>query len=379
MYLITPEDRACFRRCRRQWDFAARSRRNLEPRSATPGSDLERALVEALAVYYFPGMWDWDRRVVLPLVRQGFERALSRGSAPDRGWEEGLALGLGLLEEYFEWAPGVDRFSPVLIEAEYEVTVEDPGCPGQGLVTPGGDAVRYRGKIDLLAVDRHDEYWIFRHRLVEGDWAPVEALLADDGLLTACWAWEQFYPGMAVAGTVDNEIRLSGPDPEGARARRLGVGFSRGLPGGRRGPVRQHEPSGGGRSIPQHQRVATRVRRPSPGPRIEREEAGRFRRTWIRRTRQEVAGAGRQLGTEAADMIRPDLVPYPSPSEAVCPFCSYLPLCAVVSAGQDPEPLLRTSYRVRPPDRLQEGRLGGGAWSMGRGAAPPRMGSNGRS
>jgi len=44
-----------------------------------------------------------------------------------------------------------------------------------------------------------------------------------------------------------------------------------------------------------------------------------------------------------------------------------------MQAGQDPGPLLRTAYRQRAPDNLTEGRLGGGAWGMGRGAAPPRF------
>lgn len=73
--VISPADRASFRRCRRQWDFAARPRRNLEPLAARP--DLERAVRDTLAVYYFPGMWDWDPSITRPLVVQGLERALA--------------------------------------------------------------------------------------------------------------------------------------------------------------------------------------------------------------------------------------------------------------------------------------------------------------
>jgi hypothetical protein len=53
-------------------------RQDLEPvrRPALP--DLDRAVRDALAVYYFPGMWDWDRAVRLPLVGQELERALDR-------------------------------------------------------------------------------------------------------------------------------------------------------------------------------------------------------------------------------------------------------------------------------------------------------------
>ena len=66
--LVTPADRASLRRCRRQWDFGARCRRNLEAAERPAGPDLAAALREALAVYYFPGMWDWQRSITLPLV-----------------------------------------------------------------------------------------------------------------------------------------------------------------------------------------------------------------------------------------------------------------------------------------------------------------------
>ncbi len=65
---------------------------------------------------------------------------------------------------------------------------------------------------------------------------------------------------------------------------------------------------------------------------------------------------------------------YPEPSLDNCPACEFLDPCLAMFAGQDPEPLLASSYRDRPPDLPLEGRLGGGAWGVGRGAAPPRFG-----
>lgn len=56
-YRITAEDRAAFKRCRRQWDLASPSRRDLEP-AADPPPDVAAALRDALAVYYYPGTWD---------------------------------------------------------------------------------------------------------------------------------------------------------------------------------------------------------------------------------------------------------------------------------------------------------------------------------
>jgi hypothetical protein len=67
---VTEAERASFLRCRRQWDFQAGMRQNLEPQDRPTAPDLDRAIRDALAVYYFPGMWDWDRRVRLPLVGQ---------------------------------------------------------------------------------------------------------------------------------------------------------------------------------------------------------------------------------------------------------------------------------------------------------------------
>ena len=123
-YRFTPADRAAFKRCRRQWDFGARERQNLEPVEAVAGPDLELAVRDALAVYYFPGMWDWPRSVVLPLVLQGLARSIGRQPGPGA---DALAAGEALLRRYFDWAPGVDRFSPIQVECSFEVNLPDPG------------------------------------------------------------------------------------------------------------------------------------------------------------------------------------------------------------------------------------------------------------
>jgi hypothetical protein len=283
--LVTAADRASFHRCRRQWDLGAEMRQDLEPvrRPAIP--DLDRAVRDALAVYYFPGMWDWDRGVRLPLIGQELERALARqrqradaeagndagNDADAEAWPEALDQGHALLARYLEWTPGADRFAPVLVETDFEVNVLDPAEPNAALVAGSGEPVRYTGRIDMMAVDEHDAYWIVRHRVVDADWPSTEQLVADEESLAACWAWEQFYLGMAIAGTIFNELRLS-PAPESSpqvgqhqQRHQQGRQRRRGRQQGRwrkgwpwrqaRSPaalpaVRQHEPSGGGRSIP---------------------------------------------------------------------------------------------------------------------------------
>src|ERR671918_37910 len=175
-FVLRPSDRLCFRRCRRPWAFGSRLRRNLEPAPTPFAPDLEQALRDALAVYYFPGMWEWDRSVVRPLVAQELDG------------------------HYLEWAPSVDRFWPVRVATDFDVQVPDWRAPGQDLVSPAGEPIRYQGRVDMLVVDEHDAYWVVRHRLARDRFSDFDLLALDDGLVAAGWAWEIFYLGMRVAG-----------------------------------------------------------------------------------------------------------------------------------------------------------------------------------
>jgi hypothetical protein len=377
--LITAADRTSFERCRRQWDFGAGTRQDLEPVSRPGLPDLDRAVRDALAIYYFPGMWDWDRGVRLPLVAQELERALTRQrqrGGDDAGaavWQEALEQGRALIDRYLAWAPGVDRFSPVLVETDFEVTVLDPARPEAALVTAAGEAIRYTGRIDLMAVDAHDAYWIVRHRVVGADWPPTEALVADSEALAACWAWEQFYLGMTITGTVYNELRIRRAQDPRRRAGWPWRGLRSRATGGGLPAVRQHEPSGGGRSIPQHRRMYAQARAPRRATPIEQRTEDGFRRTWLRRAQADVAEAGRRLGADVAEMTREDVEVFPVPSAANCPPCPYFEPCRAMQAGRDAEPILLARYRQRPALVPREGRLGGRAWGLGRGAAPPRF------
>jgi len=176
---------------------------------------------------------------------------------------------------------------------------------------------------------------------------------------------------MTITGTIYNEPRLAPLGPRrraGWPWRRLGSRAATGRP-----TVRQHEPSGGGRSIPQHRRMYAQARAPRRVAPIEQRTEGGFRRTWLRRAPADVAAAGRGLGADAAEMTREDAEVYPVPSAANCPPCPYFEPRRALQAGRDPQPILLSRYAKRPALVPQEGRLGGRAWSLGRGAAPPRF------
>ena len=92
-YRITAEERARFKRCRRQWDFASPHRRNLHPTGFVEPA-LPAALKDALAVYYYPGTWDWQHEVTQPLVHKALERSLDDVDATDAARQGAAATGL---------------------------------------------------------------------------------------------------------------------------------------------------------------------------------------------------------------------------------------------------------------------------------------------
>jgi len=351
-FRIDPAQRASFKRCRRQWDFA--SRRGLEPVDA-PGFALPAALKDGLAVYYYPGTWDWQHDLKQSLVHKAVERSLNDAGAGDL-----IGAAAELLDCYDAWAGTIDDFAPVKIDHDVAGLLADPADPERGLLTPNGSGVVYACRVDLLAVDAADEYWVVRHQIVD-DWHDLDTLVRDEEAIAACWAWEHDYIGMEVVGTIHNEVRIDGP---------LDLPGSAAVEGRERRPVAQHEGSGGGRSIPQHQRVSARASRIDAVSRIDQRTAGPLRRTRIRRTRDEIAAEGRQLAAEALDMACEPAI-YPNPA-AHCAVCEFAAPCLAQFEGADPEPVLAARFRARSVSAQPKPRLGQSTWGFGRGAAPPQ-------
>jgi hypothetical protein len=160
-YRITADERAWFKRCRRQWDFASPHRRNLRS-SGFVEPALPAALKDALAVYYYPGTWDWQHEVTQPLVHKALARSLA-----DAGASGLLAQGAAVLDCYDAWANAVDDFAPVKINIDVEALVPDPDDPERGLLVHDGSPVIYLCQIDLVAVDVADEYWVVCHQIVD--------------------------------------------------------------------------------------------------------------------------------------------------------------------------------------------------------------------
>ena len=140
-----------------------------------------------------------------------------------------------------------------------------------------------------------------------------DELALDERALFASWAWEQIELSAVVAGVLHTELQ---PDPPGVR------------------------------------------------------------RTVVPTSPAAKAAAAARLGAAIVEMLDPELDVRPTPAWSHCSRCWFRAPCLAWQAGDDREAraLLSRSYRPRPPDVLEEGRLGGVSWSVGRGAAPPRFG-----
>ncbi len=206
-YQITVADRALFKQCRRAWDLGAHARRALEPVVPARPPALVEAVVAALAVYYFPGMWQWPRTIVVPLVHQALDRAIDDGygaGASDR------RAGHDLIDDYASWAPAQDTFIPFEVAADIEVNIPDPVLSDRCLANATGDLVRFVTRLDALVFGDDHRPWLLCHRVTFDPFGDPALLALDEAALADCWAWREYSLDARVAGVVFNEVRLGG-------------------------------------------------------------------------------------------------------------------------------------------------------------------------
>jgi hypothetical protein len=331
-YVVRPRESRLFRQCRRAWDFDARERQDLELTEPAQVFDFGEAIHDALDVYYFPGMWEWNREILRPLAVAGFEKSMRRQratyaaardlSAEQVGdWEQHLELGADLLERYFEWALENDRFTPIQVATQFDVVVPDPADADSGLVTPDGRGIQCRVKIDMAVIDDHELYWLVEHRIItDAAWADLDQLRLDEQALTRSWAWQLGFL-TTLEGTIHNELRATRPDP--AHTSEVAV---RAIPG--------------------------------PGGIVTQRSTGSFCRTHIPRTEVEIERRGVAIASEMLEMTDPALRIYPNPSWEHCSTCAHRPPCLAINQGLDEQPILQASYRRRVGEDFEPGRLG---------------------
>ncbi|MGH3672602.1 MAG: hypothetical protein ACRDSH_18535 [Pseudonocardiaceae bacterium] len=328
-YMVRPWERALFRRCRRAWDLGARERQDYELLEPTQVFNFGEAIHDALDVYYFPGMWSWGRPIVCPLALAGFEKSMRRqrsayarelSAEQVQDWEQHLELGTGILQRYFEFAREVDRFTPIGVASQFDVSLPDPADPDRGLTTPEGRPLQYRVRINLSVIDDHELYWLVEHRIVTGSrWPDLDALRLDEQALTRSWAWQLAFLA-ELEGTIYNELRMDLPSAgdSGMKVRAM----------------------------------------PGMSGIITQRSTESFRRTHLPRAEREIDRHGTAVALEMQDMTDSTLRLYPNPSWDNCSGCAYRPPCLAMTQGAEEGPILEAAYRKRVSEDFERGRLG---------------------
>jgi hypothetical protein len=371
-YIVAASDRESFKQCRRAWDFSAKVRQNYEPSKPTRAYDFEAAILEALSLYYYPGMWDWNRQIVHPITMQGFARAMRRqrleycgdvALSPEEEleWDEQLEVGQHLLKRYMEWAPGVDLFTPIRVELPFKVNIVDPERPEFGMLTPDGAPVQYQGRAHVLVSDGDDSFWAVVHR-VSPEWLDPGFLLLDDDGLARCWALQSLilYP---IKGVIYNELRRPIAEVPTDPSDGIPEGLSA-LPRAKKHRFLYRASSRAGiKTIYEaRRRAGAESSTGSDGelerPRIEQRGNDLFRRTQVWISQALIEDFGKRLAFEALDMIDPGVRIYPNPTIENCSSCRFAEPCMAMNDGADVSSILEATYRQRPEEESQEGRIG---------------------
>jgi len=132
---------------------------------------------------------------------------MASARAGDDTWLSRCDAGRELLARYIEWARETDRFTPIRVGSEFEIGIADPVNSGMDLATEAGAPIHFRGRIDLLVQSEDGAHWLVHHRIGGDRWATHEELADDERGRALCWAWEWFFLGMKISGTIYNELR----------------------------------------------------------------------------------------------------------------------------------------------------------------------------
>jgi hypothetical protein len=360
---IHTSDRLSFKRCRRRWNWASHLRGNLKPVKTARPLQFGSAIHRAMEVYYNPVTWNWVRhgtpeqravveRLVLDVFRE--EMLYDRRTAiienddkplnaeEEAEWQEHLELGQGMLRHYFTWAPPRDTFTPIGVEIDFYVLIPD-------VLDEKGEAVYYRGRIDLLVQDDWGYYWIIDHKTTARMDDGTEHLELDEQMGSYQWALEKQL-GIPIAGSVYNELYKGYPQPPTMnKVQRQGRWFSVNKTQDTsyamylQTLIEYNEPIELYREVLDHFRLNGKQW---------------FRRTQIHRSPHEMKEMGERISMEAMDMVDPNIRLYPNPSRFSCRWCPFRTPCLMVNDGSDVQWILNSNFRkgsyVDPDDETDE-------------------------
>lgn len=407
VHSIHTSERRSFRGCRRRWNWIYNE--YYYPKVTAKPLEFGVAFHKAMEVYYNPQTWH-DRETAAALaqkafvdtVREQYKAYLKNNMGridPDAkaDYDERTKLGIGMLRYYTKTvSPMWDNFIPVKVEIEFEVPIKSPDgeylwckctrcwkrlkasttyreeladwekylkaidelCGDTGETAEReyykawtGLPVTYGGRIDMLAKDEYDRYWVYDWKTAaqiagtplgdQGPWASDDFMLLDDQITSYCWALHSI--GFPIAGFVYAQIKKAIPEePEPLKHQRLGrwYSISKQLNTSYEmyyQTIAENDPQALAAGLYDEYLAYLKS---SEGPRFHL-------RHEVERGEAELAEAGRNIWLEALDITDPNLRLYPSSGRFTCSTCAFQDPCLMQNRQEDFGYTLATLFEKR--------------------------------
>lgn len=341
--IIRTSDRGNFKRCRMQWEFGSKIRMNYEKSRVGVALRFGTAVHAGLEEWYNPVTWDKLKpsgRAHLAMT--AFHKAWPKPASDDpeefhTEWQEYSELGVGMLNNYFDYSVKYDDFKPVYAEIEFEVPI--PFSPEQQYDNPKfesrdeylwyrGMPVVYQGRIDLIVQDDHDRYWIWDHKTA-GRFDSTEWLALDDQVGSYAWAIQQQL-GITIAGITYNELAKEVAKPPKVLKNGSLSQDKRQITTEK---IYRETLAQQGLSVVGYEEYLSYL---AENPRQF------IRRTQVHRSQRELQIIGERILAEAIEMLDSPSI-YPTPSKFNCTGCDFFQACIARNDGSDYQWILDSS------------------------------------
>lgn len=372
---IHTSERKSFRACRRRWNWLFRE--GYYPLTTAKPLEFGTAYHKAMEVYYSPETWTWDREIVIAKSILAFTETceaqkkaaieatghLYLEGEQEEDYTERVELGKGMLKYYFEnVAPKEDRgWRPVFVEVGFMVPIANPETGEEAIwckcrrcfdkwleakhpVLPWqGLPVVYAGRIDMLAVDNQNNYWIFDWKTARNVADRYEFLYLDDQIGSYVWALRRIL-NLPIRGFIYHEQRKGYPQPpKQNKQRRLGCLYS----------VAKNQDVDYDTylaTVKENDREAFELGLYDDMLEFLKNEGIVYHaRHQIIKTENEIDEIERNIGLEALDMLDENLRLYPSAGRFGCNTCAFQQPCIEMNSKSDYQYSLDTFFEVREP------------------------------
>jgi len=334
---IHVSDMRTFKTCRQRWDFSSLLRRGYAHEAPQKHLWLGSAIHDALEVFYTAGEHYRDPNNMIDVFESIVEEDFEEFELQDiskEAWselDEFADLGRAMLEYYALWAASHDDFEVLAPEISLKVPLPDMY----------GKEVIYAGRADGL-VKLNDEYWLLEHKTASR-LPDMSTLFLDEQCIAYLWGCQidERFKDTRPVGTIYNFlVKKAVTKP---RVLKNGT-LSRSKSQGTTYELYMQAIEEGGYDAEDYTEILGRLQDPKHSEQF-------IYRTKIKRSPEAVVTFATIFLATIGEMLDPNVVIYPTPSWWGCKYCPFRTPCSLVANGQDPEPLLRSTFQKRQPHR----------------------------